>query len=288
MGSRNFPRWRSATARPTLIDVNGKPQLLVLAVRRGQGRGAARARPDRRPSHSGGAVAREMRRRPRSAPASSTSTADAAGPGTAVDPTGAGDVSNTHIKWTDPQRPRSDRLADHRGQGTSIASTLPGFCDAGRPPREGNLQAATGRNHHDLGEPHRRCERTTLLRQRGKSYVIEAGPEFSLLSVNELADPNHASAAVAGGRIFLEGIKDLYCVGSRLTHAGIRTDGPSATRYPIASVPVSPVRMRMHSSRLVTKILPSPIYRCGRFDDCVGGRIHELVVHRDFDARLQQ
>ena len=49
----------------------------------------------------------------------------------------------------------------------------------------------------------------------GKSYVVQAGPELKVLAVNDLDDGNHASPALAGGRMFLVGMKNLYCIGKR-------------------------------------------------------------------------
>ena len=49
----------------------------------------------------------------------------------------------------------------------------------------------------------------------GKSYVVEGGPEFRVLAVNDLGDGNHASPAVARNRLFLVGLKNLYCLGSK-------------------------------------------------------------------------
>ena len=41
----------------------------------------------------------------------------------------------------------------------------------------------------------------------GKSYIIQSGPEFRILAVNDLGDGNHPSPAVAQGRLFLVGLK---------------------------------------------------------------------------------
>ena len=49
----------------------------------------------------------------------------------------------------------------------------------------------------------------------GKSYILQAGAEFRVLSVNDLGDANHASPAVAGGRLYLVGSKQLYAVGKK-------------------------------------------------------------------------
>jgi hypothetical protein len=47
----------------------------------------------------------------------------------------------------------------------------------------------------------------------GRGYVIQSCPEFRVLAVNDLGDGNHASPAVAKGRLFLVGQKNLYCIG---------------------------------------------------------------------------
>ena len=47
----------------------------------------------------------------------------------------------------------------------------------------------------------------------GKSVIVKCGPQFEVLSINDLGDPNHASAAVADGRIYIGGRKRIYCIG---------------------------------------------------------------------------
>jgi outer membrane protein assembly factor BamB len=49
----------------------------------------------------------------------------------------------------------------------------------------------------------------------GKSVVFKSGPDFKILAVNNLGDNNHASAAVAGGKMFLVGAKNVYCIGKK-------------------------------------------------------------------------
>ena len=56
-------------------------------------------------------------------------------------------------------------------------------------------------------------ERHILLASGGKSYVVQAGPEFKLLATNGLGDPSKASPAVSDGRIFIKGGRYLYCIG---------------------------------------------------------------------------
>jgi outer membrane protein assembly factor BamB len=49
----------------------------------------------------------------------------------------------------------------------------------------------------------------------GKSYVVKAGAKFEQLGVNSLEDGNYASPAISDGRIYLKGVKYLYCIGGK-------------------------------------------------------------------------
>ena len=93
---------------PVLIEVNGKPQLVIASSEAIQGVDPAdgtvvwwaRNNGDvPTPAYGGGLVYSEDGR---------------GGPGIAVDPTGAGDVTKTKVKWTDRPDPRGVFVADHR------------------------------------------------------------------------------------------------------------------------------------------------------------------------------
>jgi outer membrane protein assembly factor BamB len=49
----------------------------------------------------------------------------------------------------------------------------------------------------------------------GRSYILQAGPQFKILATNDLNDNSQCSPAVAGSRIFLKGAKYLYCIGKK-------------------------------------------------------------------------
>ena len=199
---------------PTLIDVNGKPQLLVLAGGMSASDAALRAL-DPGDGHTlwwcrGGGESASI------AWGDGIVYFDSGrgGPGTAVDPTGTGDVSKTHIKWTVPNVPE--------GIGSPIIVNgyvyrlcTPGVLRCWEAPTgklvyQERLEKITTTWASPIADPKGRL----FFASSGRSYVIEAGPTFKVLSVNELPDPNHASAAVARGRLYLEGTKDLYCVGA--------------------------------------------------------------------------
>lgn len=199
---------------PTLIEVNGKQQLLVLAGRMSAGEAALRAL-DPVDGHAlwwcrGGGESASI------AWGNGIVYFDSGrgGPGTAVDPTGAGDVSSTHIKWTVPNVPQGIGSPIIFG-GYVYRLCAPGVlrcweATTGRLAYEQRLEKITTTWASPVADPSGRL----FFASAGTSYVIQAGPTFKLIAVNELPDSNHASPAVAAGRFYLEGTKDLYCVGT--------------------------------------------------------------------------
>jgi outer membrane protein assembly factor BamB len=49
----------------------------------------------------------------------------------------------------------------------------------------------------------------------GRSVVVKADPSLEEVGAGDLGDANHASPAVSKGRLYLLGQKNLYCVGAR-------------------------------------------------------------------------
>ena len=200
---------------PLIIRVNEKPQMLVLASAmvdspnalqsldpangkrlwwcRGQGDVAS-------PAYTPGLVYFDSGR---------------GGPGTAVDPTGAGDVSNTHIRWT------AEYIPDALGSPTIVGDYLyrlyrPDKIEC-RELKTGNLiysETLKGISTiwaSPIADPQGRL----FFANAGKSYVIQTGPKFRILAVNDLGDGSHPSPAVAAGRIFLVGMNNIYCIANK-------------------------------------------------------------------------
>jgi outer membrane protein assembly factor BamB len=136
------------------------------------------------------------------------------GPGLAVDPSGMGDVTKSHLKWTIPQVKEGYsspvisgeyiyRLQNPEVLGCFKLSTgevvyserMPGISASSSP-----LATSDGRIY---------------LASAGKSYVLSSGPKLEILSVNDLGDGGPASPAVADGKLFLKGRKWLFCVGNK-------------------------------------------------------------------------
>ena len=136
------------------------------------------------------------------------------GPGFAVDPTGMGDVTKTHLKW---------KIA-RVNEGYSSPVVAGDFLYRLQNPEQLKcIRLSTGEEVYSerLGgvttaaSPIATADGLIYVASAGKSYVVKAGPKFDVLAVNDLGDGCPASPAVADGRIFLKGRKWLYCVGSK-------------------------------------------------------------------------
>jgi outer membrane protein assembly factor BamB len=57
-------------------------------------------------------------------------------------------------------------------------------------------------------------ERILLMSQDGDTFVVKAGGEFVVERTNPLGEPISASAAVAGGRLYIRGEKHLFAIGA--------------------------------------------------------------------------
>jgi outer membrane protein assembly factor BamB len=204
------PTGNFSHSTPVLIDVKGKPQIAVGASGAIQGLNPTDGKiiwwcnnsgDVTTPVYGNGLVYCDSGR---------------GGPGVAVDPTGEGDVTKTHLKW---QIPRFSE--GYYSSPLVVAEYLY------RTHAPGNLRCtkmATGEQVYDERlppgipkdiSPIAMADGRIYVASGGKSAVIAAGPKFEVLATNDLGDASQASAAVSGGRLFLKGAKNLYCVGKK-------------------------------------------------------------------------
>jgi outer membrane protein assembly factor BamB len=206
--------WGHST--PTLAEVKGKQQLLVASANALEGVDPttgdtiwSSTSGDGKPVRIGDTVS------PVFAGGLVYADSGRGGPGVAVDPSGAGDVTKTHLKWKVPKVPDGSigspvvvgeymyrmqspellhcyQVADgklifaERLNGASAVPSLVATAD-------GRIYIASG----------------------GKSYVAKGGSKLDVLGVNDLGDPSHASPAVANGKLYIRGGRNLYCIGNK-------------------------------------------------------------------------
>jgi outer membrane protein assembly factor BamB len=134
--------------------------------------------------------------------------------GVAVDPTGTGDVTKTHLKW------KIDKAPEGFGSPVIVGDYLyrlnsPGVLRC--------IKLATGEVVYSErlngvsvhASPIAAPDGRIYLASAGKTYVVKAGEKFEILATNDLGDAGHASPAVADGKMFLKGRKMLYCVATK-------------------------------------------------------------------------
>ena len=132
-----------------------------------------------------------------------------------MDPTGSGDVSKTHVRWTFNQVPEglsSPIIVDKYVYRLHTPNILKCWeLATGKLMYAERLEGISTTWASPIADPQGRL----FFANAGKSYVIQTGPEYRLLAANYLGDGNHPSPAVADGRLFLVGMKNLYCIGNR-------------------------------------------------------------------------
>jgi len=133
--------------------------------------------------------------------------------GAAIDPTGTGDVSKTHVKW------------ETRVEGVAGSSAIIVGDHVYRSSGQGFIRCWSMANGELAGElkapgitpsasPIATPDGRIYFASPGKSYVIKADPKLEILAVNDLRDgADYTTPAVADGRIYIKGKSYLWCVG---------------------------------------------------------------------------
>ncbi|MCY3022163.1 MAG: PQQ-binding-like beta-propeller repeat protein [Planctomycetota bacterium] len=194
---------------PLLIQVNGKPQMVILGSEILQGLDPANGEPiwwckslgfGESPVFGSGLV-----------------YVDKAGNelAMAVDPAGQGDVAQTHVKWRIPKSAgdyssaviAGDCIYKVRKEGSIACLKLA----AGEEVFSGELPGVS-----KLASPFATADGRIYFVSTGKSYVIKAGPALEILGKGDLGGSgNGSSPAVAQGRIFVRDFEYFYCLGKK-------------------------------------------------------------------------
>jgi outer membrane protein assembly factor BamB len=138
------------------------------------------------------------------------------GRGLAVDPTGAGDVAKTHVKWQINKVP----------EGLGCPLIVDDFVY--RVHKPGMIKCwklSTGELLFDerlegvsfLASPIATGDGRIYLASASKSYVLKAGPKLEILATNTIQSggDDGPSAAVSGGRLFVKSGNQLICIGKK-------------------------------------------------------------------------
>jgi outer membrane protein assembly factor BamB len=136
------------------------------------------------------------------------------GPAVAVDPTGRGDVSKTHLKWKVAHVPEGFSSPVVVGEYLYRLHS-PGVVQCWRLATGQQVYKERLEGVETAASPVATADGRLYFASAGKSYVLKAGSRPEVLARNDLGDPSRASPAVAGNRLFLKGGRFLYCIGSK-------------------------------------------------------------------------
>ena len=206
---RKRPESSFSHSTPVVIELNGQSQLLIAASNAVQGLDPADGRPIWQAPNKGDVPT------PVFGSGLVYSVDGRGGPAVAVDPTVASEATKVPPKWRSSPIPEGyssavivrERIYRQNNPGILkcwnlttgeqlFSERLPAGVDQAASP----VATADGRIYFACG---------------GKTAVIAAGDKFELLALNDLGDPGRASAAVAGGRIYIKGGKFLWCIGKK-------------------------------------------------------------------------
>ena len=137
------------------------------------------------------------------------------GSGIAVDVTGTGDVSKTHLKWSVPKVAQGfsspilvgDYL--YRLQGDNQLSSWK-WTTGEEVIKKERLEGV-----NTAVSPIATADGLIYCASGGKSYVLKAGPTLDIVARNDLGDASQASPAAAAGRIYIKGNRFLWCIAAK-------------------------------------------------------------------------
>ncbi len=129
----------------------------------------------------------------------------------AIDPTGSGNVTKTHVKWS------TTKGCSYVPSPISIGPYFLVVADNGVASC---FDAKSGQRHWMERLPGRHS--ASLLSANGLAYflsdkgdmtVIKPGKTFNVIAQNKIPEETNASPAIYNGQLFIRGDQHLYCIG---------------------------------------------------------------------------
>jgi outer membrane protein assembly factor BamB len=132
------------------------------------------------------------------------------GPTLAVRPGGRGDVTETHVVWS--ERRGAPYVSSPLVYGDHLYTATEGGVVTCRDARTGTIAWRRRLEGRFFASPAAGGDMIYLAADSGKTFVLAAGAEFELRAENDLGEEILASPALSGGSIFLRTRHRLYCI----------------------------------------------------------------------------
>ncbi len=134
----------------------------------------------------------------------------------AIDPTGSGDVSKTHVKWSKKNEGGYVPSPAAHGGKLFVVDDRLGFASCwdvktGKEYWKEKLGGATGYHASAVVAE----GRVYFTNDAGVTFVVKAEGELDVLSKNAIGEKVYASPAFSDGDIFHRGEKHLWCIGKK-------------------------------------------------------------------------
>jgi outer membrane protein assembly factor BamB len=140
-----------------------------------------------------------------------------AGPTMAIRPGGSGDVTETHVVWTTPKGspfvPSPIIVGEYLFMINDMMSIVTGYeARTGELLFQGRLGTASREGFS--ASPVAVDGKVFFTNDQGQTFVLEAGPEFKLLHINELNARTLASPALVDGYWYFRTDSELLAIGN--------------------------------------------------------------------------
>ena len=130
----------------------------------------------------------------------------------AIRPTGAGDVTQSHIQW------KATRSIPYVNSPLLYGGFLHVLSDDGiyscLNPSDGNMLCRHRATGKASSSPVGAKGRVYLTNEEGVTTVIASGPDYHVLVENDLGEPVHASIAIADSDLLIRGVNHLYLISA--------------------------------------------------------------------------
>jgi outer membrane protein assembly factor BamB len=129
---------------------------------------------------------------------------------------GRGDLTDTNVLWRyrkslpNVASPLLYQSILYLVKDGGIVTTLDPA--SGEVLKQARLNGATDRYY---SSPVGVDDKVYLFSQNGKAPVLQAGGQWEVLALNDLADECYATPAIAGSRLYVRTGRTLYCFGRR-------------------------------------------------------------------------
>jgi hypothetical protein len=134
----------------------------------------------------------------------------------AIDPTGSGNVTGTHVKWSESKAaayvPSPLAFGKHLFVLSDNGTATFMLAKSGKKLWTERL----GSRHHDAS-PLLVNGLIYCLADDGTMYIVKPGDELEVVSKNTIGEDCHATPAISDGQIFIRAAGNLWCIGKPAT-----------------------------------------------------------------------